>query len=1007
MRKIKEFFAVVAILLSSASAFAQNITVTGAVTEADGSVISGVAIQLKGSSTVYTMTDALGNYKISVPADGTLVYSCLGFQTVEVAVAGKALQNVTLASDSQKLDDVIVVAYGTVRREANTGSVVAMKAEGLAEGPVSSIDKMLQGKVAGVEISSLSGQPGSNSSIRIRGISSINAGNEPLWVVDGIPVITEDMRQMSYYGDGAGGSSTTFINPNDIENITILKDAAAASVYGSRAANGVILVTTKSGRAGKTQFGARVKLGASQIANDNKLRPLSGKELVDYWRAAAINAGSDPDDPTADYYVPYSLLQNGVHSWYDDLTKIGFLQEYEINATGGNDRTSFYSSISYHSNEGVFYGNGYKRLSFRTNIDSQLTKTLKLGSRIGANYGKTIQNNVFGSSYYSNPAHTMFSLFPWTPIYNEDGSWNFPSENGNVNPYANAVCDQNLDQEYRFNGTLYLEYKPIKQLTFKTNNSAEFSYDKTRMYTNPEADYEGSAIVQEIRSDIRRLTTSNTINYTDMFGDHSLHAMAGQEAMLQTYEAISGYSPNIDPAIPYPTTSTTKEDSVGYSTNEESLMSFFGVFDYNYASRYFLQASVRADGSSLFGANKRWGTFWSASASWNISNEKFMMSTRNWLSNLKLRASYGVNGNNNIPAYRAYGVYSASEYNGATTMYPSRPSNEDLSWEKNKTWNVGLDMGFLDNRITATVDVYSRLTTDMLLSVKVPYTSGFGSNLRNIGSLRNRGIELAINGDIIRKGDWNWSVGANLAMNRSLVIDLAGNGFLETTDNRVGSGDYDTPVRIVEGMSMYNFYIRDWAGVNPSNGDGLYWAEDGTLTNNRNKARYIYAGSPEAKCTGGFNTALSWKGLSLSAYFQFSLGNKVLTNNWFISDGEDALNSNSTNVALNYWKKPGDTGCNPKPIAGGTNVWYAGYSSRFLEDGSYLRIKDVTLSYTLPEKATKAMNIKGLKVYVSALNPYTFHHVHSLDPELGELGYAYGGAYPLTKSIVGGIELAF
>ena len=381
-----------------------------------------------------------------------------------------------------------------------------------------------------------------------------------------------------------------------------------------------------------------------------------------------------------------------------------------------------------------------------------------------------------------------------------------------------------------------------------------------------------------------------------------------------------------------------------------------------------------------------------------------MRDTRSWLSQLKLRASYGVNGNNNISAYRAYGVYGTTTYNGVNGMVPSRPDNPNLSWEKNKTWNVGLDFGFFDDRLTGSVDVYNRLTTDMLLSKRVPYTTGFGSNFMNTGSLRNRGVEILLDGTIIRNQDWFWSVGGNISFNRTKVLDLAGSGFLEATDPRRGS---DTPVRIVEGMSLYNFYIRDYAGVNPSNGQGLFWTEDGRLTSDRSKGRYFYAGSPEPKFTGGFNTNLSWKGLTLSAFFEFVYGNKVMTNNWYISDGEDVLSQNSTANALNYWKKPGDTGVTPIPLANGSNVWYAGYSTRFLEDGSYLRIKDVTLSYALPTNVCQAIKMNGIKVYLSALNLFTFHHVNALDPELGPIGYAYGGNHTMVKSFVGGIEVSF
>ena len=1000
MKKAKLLFSTMLILLS-ATIFAQNLQVSGSVRDGAGEAVTGAAVQLKGSTTTYAVTDAIGNFRITVPSNGTLVVSCLGFKTVEVPVSGRAVLEIILESDTQMLDETIVVAYGTIRREANTGSVAAVKSEKLATAPATSVDKLLTGKMAGVQLSSYSGQPGSTSAIRIRGTSSINAGNEPLWVVDGIPVIADDNRVFSNYGVG-GGTNTAFLNPNDIESITVLKDAAAASVYGSRAANGVILVTTKSGKAGEARFTARAKYGIQQLANDNNYRPMTGEELVGYWRDAVKNAGLDPDDENSGYYVPTSLSQ-GSHNWLADLTKLGRLQEYEINASGGNDRATYYSSLAYHKNEGVYYASDYSRFSARLNAEYKLRQNLISGARINLAYNNS-DSGVMGSSYYVNPAFAQFRLLPWTPVYNEDGSYSQPAENAKINPLANAEYDEYNDQEYRLNGTMYLEWKPISKLSIKTTNGAEASFIDSRNYNNPLADPDGESSLSTYSIEEIRYTTSNTITYSDMFADHSLRLLAGQEAMINTYQYVGVSSPDVDPAIPYITTSPADKDQGDYNFSQYSLLSFFGVADYNYANRYFLSASVRADGSSLFGSANRWGTFWSVSGSWNIDKENFMSGSRDWLSQLKLRASYGVNGNNNISAYRAYGVYGTTQYNGVTGMVPSRPDNPNLSWEKNKTWNVGLDFGFLDDRLTGSVDVYSRLTTDMLLSKSVPYTTGFGSNFMNTGSMQNKGLEIMLDGTIIRNGDWFWSVGGNIAFNRTKVLDLAGSGFLEVSDPRRGN---DTPVRIVEGMNLYNFYIRDYAGVNPSNGQGLFWTEDGTLSPDRSKGRYYYAGSPEPKFTGGFNTNLSWKGLSLSAYFDFVYGNKVMTGNWYITDGEDVLSQNSQASALNYWKKPGDTGVTPIPIAGGSNVWYAGYSTRFLEDGSYLRIKDVTLSYNLPSNIARAVKMGGVKFYVSALNLFTFHHVNAFDPELGPIGYAYGGNHTMVKSFVGGIEVSF
>ena len=1002
----KLFSLALCLLVSIGMAFAQTTKVSGTVLDNSGEPVVNAAVQLKGSTSVYTMTDAVGEFSINVPADATLSVSCLGFVAKEVPVNGRTSLTIKLSPDSELLDDVIVVAYGTVRREANTGSVTSVKSEQLAQVPATSVDKMLSGKMAGVSITSGSGQPGSTSTIRVRGTSSVNAGNEPLWVVDGIPVVSSDTRQFSSYGVG-GGSSSTFLNPNDIESITVLKDAAAASVYGSRAANGVILVTTKSGKNGQAKFTARAKFGAQQLINDNNYRPLTAQELLDYRRVCAVNAGYNPDDPTSDYYYPQSLLQNGTTDWYKELTKVGTLQEYEINATGGTDRASYYSSVAYHKNEGVYYGSDYQRLTARVNADLKLTNTLKSGAKVNLSYANS-NSLPMGNLYYTNPQIAMFNILPWTPARNEDGSYNVDiPENSNQNPLATAAYDIYNDKDYRLQGTLYLEWKPIKQLTFKTNNSVEFLFDDSVNYSSPETN-EGTADLMKVWSKDIRLTTSNTITYDDSFGDHSLRLLVGQEAMSEKYEYLGGDSPSVDPLIPYPTTSTAAKDQVLYTLSEETLLSFFGVADYNYASKYFLQASVRADGSSLFGSQNKWGVFWSLGGSWNITNENWMKPAQPWLSSLKLRASYGVNGNNNISPYRAYGTYASVSYANLIGMAPARPENPKLSWEKNKTWNAGLDFGFFDERLTGSLDVYSRKTTDMLLSKQVPYTTGFGSNFMNVGAIRNNGVELQLEGVLMRTSDWYWTVGFNVAFNRSKVLDLADSEYLSVLDDRIpsSSSNSSTTVRIVKGKSLYTFYTRDYYGVNPSNGAPLWRDKDGKLTSDVSKAQYIYCGSPEAKATGGFNTSLSWKGLTLSAYFDFVAGNKVMIGNNNDLDGLDMTINVSTN-SLNYWKNPGDTGVQPKPVAGAPSQSYK-FSTRNLYDGSYMRIKDITLSYTLPEKILRPIKMKGIRLYVSALNPYTFHHIPGVfDPEIGSVGYTLSAAHSMVKSFVGGVEVSF
>lgn len=996
MKSVKLFFTSLVVLLAAVTGYAQDIQVKGVVSDATtGETIPFASIQVKGTTKVAT-TDLNGAYTISAPADAILVVSFVGYTEAEVPVNGRSIVNIAMEQDSEQLDDVLVVAYGTVSKEAKTGSVTTVKSESIGDAPVASVEKMLAGKMAGVQISSYSGQPGAPTTVRIRGISSIGAGSDPLWVVDGVPIMTNDQNVMSNVGAGSGTTMSS-INPNDIESITVLKDAAAASIYGSRAANGVILVTTKSGKQGKASFTARAKLGVTQLSNDKNFRPASPEQIINFHRDMLTNAGYNPDE-----LRPLSMLDMEMTDWMDHFTRVGRMQEYEVNAMGGNDKGTFYTSLAYHDETGIYYGVDYKRFTARINADYKLLKNLKAGVNVNAGYSDQ-NSGQMGRLFHSNGAYAMWNLLPWEKPYDEDGNHNVDlPNNSKTNPRANAEYDEYNDKSYRFQGQMFLEYKPIKQITIKTNNSAEMSLVNSRQYWAPETN-EGETTLWMYRSEEYRLLTSNTIAYDDIFADkHSVRVMVGQEAQYDGYNSLGGKSPQVDPAIPFPNTGSAATDEFYYGESEETLLSFFGTADYNYESKYYAQASVRYDGSSLFGADTKWGLFWSASASWNLHNENWLKSV-DWLNTLKVRASYGVNGNNNIGRYKAYGLYATSPYNGITGMLPSTSANPKLSWEKNKTWNVGVDFAFFD-RFNGSVDFYKRNTEDMLLNKQIPQTSGFSSNLMNIGAIENKGVEIMLEGDIMRTQDITWTAGFNISFNRSKVIDLADSEFLTATDPR--SSD-SSPVRIVPGKSMYTFYVRDWYGVNPSNGEGLFYAEDGSLTNDRNKARYIYAGSPEPKALGGFNTQFSWKGLSLSAFFEYTIGNKVMNANiygWY----DDEINVPVNNLALNYWKKPGDNATYPKPVYGSSSVYYAGYSTRFIQDGSYLRIKDVTLSYTLPQNITKKAGMNNVKVYVSAINPYTFHDVDGVfDPELGSLGYDSGGGYSMVKSFIGGLEITF
>ncbi len=973
------------------SLLAQTRTITGTVTGSeDGLPIPGVSVFVQGT-TVGGVTQSNGTYSLNVPQDAeTLVFSFVGMQRQTILIQGRSVINVELVSTAIAMDEVIVVGYGVTRKEANTGAVSVVGNEQLQDVPEVSFEKMLSGKVAGVMVTATSGQPGSASQIRIRGTSSLNAGNEPLYVVDGIPVMQGDQ---SYFTNTS--NALAMINPNDIESVTVLKDAAAASIYGSRAANGVILITTKSGKAGKSTVKFRTSFGVTALTNDNNYGPMNPSQLVNYMRDAVVNAGGDPDDPTGgSLFVPYSLLAKPQTNWMDAMTRYGSVNEYELSVAGGNDKTQHFTSALYSKTDGVFYGVDYEKFQVRSNLEHQISDKVKMGARINLFHSEA-SDVAMQSLYYVNPVFAGMNILPWTPLRTDDGMFNLViPENANTNPRATAAYDDQWEKQNRIQSTLFAQWEIVKGLTLKTNNSVEHTDGEGRRYWSKEADFAGDATLQVSNSKYTQMTTSNTLTYTGLLGEkHGLTGILGQESLVNDYNSYYIYTPGVDPQIPYPNTGVADSDEGDYDESKYTMQSYFGILDYNYAGKYYLKMSLRTDGSSKFGSNNRWGTFYAVGASWNIHNESFMDGVEP-INELKLRASYGVNGNDNIGEYEQWGIYSPVTYNGAAGMAPDQPDNPDLTWEVNTSYNVGLDFTLLE-RVTGTFDYYYRETTDMLLDTPLSYTSGFSSLRQNIGSLENKGFEGLINVNVLQ-GPVTWDVGVNFAHNKSKILSLG-------TEDQIIDGRLIHKV----GESLYRYYLRDYAGVNPANGDALWYTADGKLTNVYADAPQKVMGCPEPTLTGGFNTNVSWKGISFAMNLEFKLGNQVLIEEqrYLNSDGSN-WGSNQANTALDYWKEPGDISRNPKPYANNTNNSYGYRNSRWMFDGDYLRIKNVTLSYTLPQKIAQRASLGNVRVYASAVNLYTFHNVDFFDPERGVDGMGFG-IYPMTKSLMGGLEITF
>jgi TonB-dependent starch-binding outer membrane protein SusC len=989
------FLLVFLLLTGLTSLFAQEIQVKGTVTSSeDGSPVPGAYVVVKGTQSG-TSTDAEGKYTLTVASDATLVFSSVGMKAKEVVVGGSSVIDVVLEPDIIGMEEVIVVGYTSVRKEANTGAVNVVKSDKLKDVPEVSFDKMISGKIPGVMITSTSGQPGAASQIRVRGISSLTSGNEPLIVVDGTPVMQGDQ---SYFTNTSNALSS--INPNDVESITLLKDASATSIYGSRGANGVLLITTKSGKIGKSKIDFRASYGMSKLANDNNYGVMNPKQLLTFMRDAATNSGYDPDDPNAGggrYYVPNSLITGKTYDWMDIVTKTGKQQDYELTISGGTDKSKHYVSAGYTGDEGVFYGVNYQKYQLRANLDQKINDWITSGVRINGAYTKS-DDVPMQSLYYANPLFGGMIIAPWTPLYNSTGDFNLDiPENGNTNPRANAAYDNQWEKQNRLMTTFFLEIKPYKGFTLKTNNSYELTDGEGRRYWSNRSDISNVATLQTSNSKYTQLTTSNTLAYDTKFGTkHVLNLLVGQEAQRYDNNSYYIYSPNVNPDIPFPNTSTSNADQGGYDESTRTLLSFFGIVNYELDNKYFLKFHLRTDGSSRFGKDTKWGTFYSVGASWVITNESFMQGLKG-IDLLKLRASYGINGNDNIPNYAQWGVYGSRQYNGVAGMAPDQLPKPDLTWELNKTYNIGLDFGFMQ-RVTGTLEYYQRKTTDMLLDSPLSRTTGFASIQDNVGEVQNKGYEALVNVNILN-GTLKWDVGANLSHNKSEILSLASGQtqFINTTNNRI--------IHEV-GQSMYMFYLYDYAGVNPVNGEALWYDSDGKVTNKYANARRILAGSPEPKFTGGVNTSISWKGISLDVNLEFRTGNKVLIeeNRYLNSDGY-FWGANQAVTQLDYWKKPGDITRNPKPLADNSTFSNGYRSTRWMQNGDFLRIKNLTLSYSLPSNLIKRLGIEQIRIYSSAINLYTFHKVDFWDPERGEDGTGFG-IYPQTKKIMFGIELS-
>ena len=1010
MRKI--LFILSSFLLFASIAIAQNTNLTGTVTDANGAPLTGVSVTLKNGK-AGTNTDAGGNFSISTPGTkGSLVFSFVGYNNEERGFNKSQTFTVKLIAGANTMQDLVVVAYGTQKKVNVTGSVSTIKGSELEDKPFSSIDKSLQGAVAGLQSSSASGAPGSATDIRIRGIGSITAGSSPLWVIDGVIATTGDLTSNT-----TSANALSSINPDDIESITVLKDAGSSAIYGSRAANGVILVTTKKGKAGKSKLGISGEVGQSKIAFDPLVKPLTTLESQKILREAIISGGYATDNAGADAFI---LDPNGFGldskyaatntDWHKEITRTGKQRQYNINLSGGDARTQFYTSAGYFNQDGVTLATGFQRYNGSFSVNHKATEKINFSAGLSGSYSSLSQPTAGG--YFSNPVLNQFFLVPWNNPHNADGSLKYLDSAGQFsnsslyNPLVQASLNTSTAKTINFRGYVSADAKIFDNLKFTSKYSAEYFDVNENQYLNPFYG-DGFATGGGAYAYYKRVFDYTWSNYLDFRGnlnknkDVYFDIKAGYEAQSQQNYLLNAGGTNFPKILALKYLASTAKPTNAYSLpTEQGTNSIFSVGDFNYKDRYVLSGSFRRDGSSVFGANRRWGNFYSVGATWNINEELFLRDSK-VISLLKLRSSYGENGNSN-----AFGLYTALPTFGSGYNYGPNPGtalnnagNADLTWEINKIFNVGVDFGLFKNRITGTVEYYNRKTSGLIIYVPYSLTAGIAGQNTNIGAMRNKGIELSLAARPIMSKSFTWDIAANFAHNINKVEKLY-------LGNPILNGNF----QIGEGHDVQEYFTRLWAGVDPANGNPLWYtdASKGKTTSKLSEATLSYTGkSASPKYFGSFTNTFNYKGLSVQVQFNYNFGNYV-NDQWAFylqSEGQFLSGFNQYNSELSSWKKVGDKTNVPQIIIGGNNG-SNNNSTRFLYNGDYIRLRNLQFGYTLPKNVLKGTILSGANLYLRGTNLFIFKQDKNLpfDPEQGVSSSANLNVY-IPKTITVGLSL--
>lgn len=984
--------------------------VTGVVKDVMGEPLIGANVVEKGRSTNGVITDFNGKFTLEVDESASLVVSYIGYLAQDIPTKGKGDFHIILKEDTNTLDEVVVTGYGDFKKATYTGSASVLTTEKLEALPVVSVGQMIESNIPGISVvAGTSSQPGAKTTLRVRGVASMNASTEPLYVLDGVPIPSYDLSNFTSMSEAGGMGFIETLNPADIESITVLKDAASASLYGAKGANGVVLITTKKGKEGKLRVNMAAKYGITDFAYT--YRPLMGGEerrklihegLVNFQldKGVSEQEAQQYADANIDQYA--KRLPQGYSDWESALFKTGYQQDYNLSASAGNQNSSFIGSLGYTKQTGVSLNSEMERFTGRVDASNKYKK-VEFGMNASLSWTKNVhlpEGKFYGSAIYASKVN----LTPSTPIYNEDGTYaSGYRENNGYNPILEAEVNDYYARTVRAMGTAKIAYNVWDNLKVSSVFTVDYSLTKDFFFQSPDgrdgATYQGRGRMQ--MTDRIRYTSQNNLTYSKTFGKHSVSAVTAFEVMKYDYEDLYAAKKTYGQDINTSLGNAADPIDADQKLQEDALMSYVASVNYSYDDKYYASFSFRRDGSSRLSPDTRWGNFWSLSASWRLSQERFMQPLKSVLSDLKLRASYGVNGNLPSSYYGYQSTYTTGAfYSGKPSPWESTLGNEELTWEKNYALNLGLDIG-LFSRVNVSLDWYTRTTKDLLMSKQLNSISGFSSLLTNVGQMRNTGVELEVRSNNIKTKDFSWTTAFNLSHNKNKILKLADLPWF--VDGRY--------VR-KEGYPFNTIYLREYAGVDPETGSALYYDnqqdENGNYTKNKvtdpGQASPIPLKDITPTISGGFMNTFNYKFIDLSFNLSSSFGGYSYDNaSYILQDDGYSVISNKSTEQRRRWQKPGDITDVPRFVYG--NKKGGNYnSSRAIHSTDHIRLKSLILGLNAPKAWLQKLGIGNARIYFSGTNLLTWAAYDQYDPEMsGVVGFYT----PPLKTYAFGLELKF